>query len=173
MERNIQPWTYEVPGWFSYLKNTDHDCSSLVNNGSSATRIEWHQIDYGTNFRVVDIFSLMMTSLNGNIFQVTGPLCGEFNGHRWIPLTKASDAELWCFVDLRLNTRLSKQLWGWWFETKSIRSVIFLTFQYCQNAGYLSNTPAAFDMSCRSSAVMTPIKYQSDSKHKTRIFAKS
>ena len=23
--------------------------------------------------------------------RVTGPLCGEFTGHRWIPLTKASD----------------------------------------------------------------------------------
>ena len=39
----------------------------------------------------------MMTSSNGNIFRVTGPLCGEFTGHRWIPHTKASDAELWCF----------------------------------------------------------------------------
>ena len=39
-----------------------------------------------------------MTSSNGNIFRVTGPLCGEFTGHRWIPLTKASDAELWCFL---------------------------------------------------------------------------
>ena len=28
----------------------------------------------------------------------TGPLCGEFTGPRWIPLTKASDAELWCFL---------------------------------------------------------------------------
>ena len=28
----------------------------------------------------------------------TGPLCGEFTGHRWIPLTKARDAELWCFL---------------------------------------------------------------------------
>ena len=37
---------------------------------------------------------LMMTSLNGNIFRVTGSLCGELTGHRWIPLTKASDAEL-------------------------------------------------------------------------------
>ena len=34
----------------------------------------------------------MMTSSNGNIFRVTGPLCGEFTGHRWIPQTKASDA---------------------------------------------------------------------------------
>ena len=31
-------------------------------------------------------------------FRVTGPLCGEFTGHRWIPLTKASDAELWWFL---------------------------------------------------------------------------
>ena len=40
----------------------------------------------------------MMTSSNGNIFRVTGPLCGEFIGHRWIFRTKASDAELWCFI---------------------------------------------------------------------------
>ena len=40
----------------------------------------------------------MMTSSNGNIFRVTGHLCGEFTGHRWIPRTKASDAELWCFL---------------------------------------------------------------------------
>ena len=37
-----------------------------------------------------------MTSSNGNIFRVTGHLCEEFTGLRWIPLTKASDAELWC-----------------------------------------------------------------------------
>ena len=40
----------------------------------------------------------MMTSSNGNIFRVTGPLCGEFTGHRWIPHPNASDAELWCFL---------------------------------------------------------------------------
>ena len=41
---------------------------------------------------------IMMTSSNGNIFRVTGPLWGESTGHRWIPLTKASDAELWYFL---------------------------------------------------------------------------
>ena len=41
----------------------------------------------------------MMTSSNGNIFRVTGHLCGEFTGHRWIPRTKVSDAELWFFFD--------------------------------------------------------------------------
>ena len=31
--------------------------------------------------------AFMMTSSNGNIFRVTGPLCGEFTGHRRIPRT--------------------------------------------------------------------------------------
>ena len=39
-----------------------------------------------------------MTSSNGNILRVTGPLCGDFTGHRWIPLTKASDAEFWFWL---------------------------------------------------------------------------
>ena len=39
--------------------------------------------------------------------------------YQWIPGTKASDAELWCFLDLRQNKRLSKQWWGWWLETLS------------------------------------------------------
>ena len=38
---------------------------------------------------------IMMTSSNENIFRVTGHLRGEFTGLRWIPHTKASDAELW------------------------------------------------------------------------------
>ena len=50
---------------------------------------------------ISSIFKLavfMMTSSNGNVFRVTGPLCGEFIGHRWIPRTKGSDKELWCFL---------------------------------------------------------------------------
>ena len=50
-----------------------------------------------------------MTSSNGNIFRVTGPLCGEI-GHR---TTEASDAEFGVFFDLHLNKHLSKQSWGW------------------------------------------------------------
>ena len=64
-------------------------------------------------------YQVMMTSSNGNIFRVTGNLCGKFTDPRWIPRTKASDAELDVFFDLRLNKRLSKQSWGWWFETLS------------------------------------------------------
>ena len=42
--------------------------------------------------------SPMVTSSNGNIFLRYWPLWGEFTGDRWIPLTKASDAELWCLL---------------------------------------------------------------------------
>ena len=45
---------------------------------------------------IVEIF--MMTSSKGNIFRVTGPSRREFTGHRWIPCTKASVAELWWFL---------------------------------------------------------------------------
>ena len=44
----------------------------------------------------------MMTSSNGIIFHVTGHLCGEVTGRRWIPRTKANDAEFNVFFDLRL-----------------------------------------------------------------------
>ena len=54
---------------------------------------EWRQ-----SFSTDKWLLFMMTSLNGNIFRVTGPLCGEFTGHRWIPRTKASDAKLWCVL---------------------------------------------------------------------------
>ena len=61
-------------------------------------------------------YGVMMTSSNETIFRVTGHLCAEFTGHRWIPRTKASDAELWGFL---WSKGLSKQWWGWWFETPS------------------------------------------------------
>ena len=49
----------------------------------------------------------MMMSSNGNIF-------------RW-PFVRNSPVTLRfdVFLDLRLNKRLSKQPWGWWFETPS------------------------------------------------------
>ena len=60
-----------------------------------------------------------MTSSNGNIFRVTGPLCGEFTGPGEFPaqrpVTRSFDV---CF-DLRLHGRLSKRSSGWWFETPS------------------------------------------------------
>ena len=60
-----------------------------------------------------------MTSSNGNIFRVTGPFCGEFTGPGEFPTQRPVTRSFDVFFDLRLNKRLSKQPWGWWFETPS------------------------------------------------------
>ena len=60
-----------------------------------------------------------MTSSNGNIFQVTGPLCGEFTGPGEFPTQRPVTRSFDVFFDLRHNKPLSKQPWGWWCETLS------------------------------------------------------
>ena len=62
---------------------------------------------------------LMMTSSNGNIFRVTGHLCGEFTDPGEFPTQRPVTQSFDVFFDLRLNKRLSKQPWGWWFKTLS------------------------------------------------------
>ena len=54
----------------------------------------------------------MMTSSNGNIYRVTGPLCGEFTGPGEIPAQRPVTRSFDVFFDLRPNKRLSKQPWG-------------------------------------------------------------
>ena len=61
-----------------------------------------------------------------NIFHVTGPLCGEFTGHRWIPLTMPVTRSFDVFFDLGLNKRLSKQSRRRWYE-RPLRSL----WRYC------------------------------------------
>ena len=66
--------------------------------------------------RCITQLQYMMTSSNGNIFRITGYLCGEFT--KWFPCTKRPVTRSFdVFFDLRLNKRLRKQSWGWWFET--------------------------------------------------------
>ena len=61
----------------------------------------------------------MMTSSNGNIFRVTGHLCGEFTSPGEFPLQRPVTRSFDIFFDLRLNKRLRKQPWSWWFEMVS------------------------------------------------------
>ena len=58
-----------------------------------------------------------MTSSNGTDFRVTGPLCGEFTGPGEFPAQRPVTWSFYVFFDLRLNKWLSKQPWGWWFDT--------------------------------------------------------
>ena len=72
----------------------------------------WKPCHHDTSLAVT-----MMTSSNGNIFRVTGHLCGnslvpgEFLAQG--PVTRSFDV----FFDLRPNKRLSKQSSGRWYET--------------------------------------------------------
>ena len=69
-------------------------------------------------FLYANLLIKMMTSSNGNIFRVTGPLCGELTGEfpSQRPLTRNFDV----FFDMGLNKRLSKQYIRRWFETPSL-----------------------------------------------------
>ena len=67
----------------------------------------------------IQLIFFMMTSSNGNIFRVTGPLCREFTGPGDFPAQRPVTRSFDDFFDLRLNKRLSKQPWGWWFEMPS------------------------------------------------------
>ena len=99
----------------------------ITYNGTLSINTMGHNPDFGFaklsfkpgNVRVITFHRNMMASSNGNISRVTGHLCGEFTGHRWIPRTMASYAELWYSLWSGLNKRLSKQSWDWWFETLS------------------------------------------------------
>ena len=53
----------------------------------------------------METFSVLLAICAGN-----SPVNGEFPTQR--PVTRSFDI----FFDVRLNKRLSKQSWGWWFE---------------------------------------------------------
>ena len=103
-----------------------------------------------------------MTSSNGAIFRVTGPLCGEFTGPGEFPARRPVTRSFNVFFDLCLNKRLTKQPWSWWFETPpwslwrqcnvdcfgtftvNIYSrLIFITF-YLMNWGHCANDVTLF-----------------------------
>ena len=83
--------------------------ASLYGNGSDYNPSQTKLLRY--------FFHIMMTSSNGTIFRVTGPLIGEFTGPGEFPAQRPATRSFDVFFDLRLNKRLSKQPWGWWFET--------------------------------------------------------
>ena len=69
--------------------------------GNSGAEVSWwrHQME---------TFFMLLALCVGN-----SPVTGEFPSQK--PVTRSLDF----FFDLRLNKRLSKQSWAWWFETPS------------------------------------------------------
>ena len=80
----------------------------------------------------MESFSTLLTICAGN-----SPVTGEFLAQR--PVTRSFDV----FSDLRLNKQLSKQPWGWWFETPSCPlwhhcNVVYGLAQDCSNSSALA-----------------------------------
>ena len=83
----------------SHISN-DRERGSNSHHGITPVSTWWrHQME---------TFSALLAICAGN-----SPVPGEFPTQR--PVTRSLDV----YFDLRPNKRLSKQWWGWWFETQS------------------------------------------------------
>ena len=87
--------------WHESPTSSDHVVISVAHDTFFFQHYTWwrHQME---------TFSALLTICAGN-----STVPGEFPTQR--PVTRSFDV----FFDLRLNKRLSKQPWGWWFETLS------------------------------------------------------
>ena len=108
-----------------YLKTTVANCILLLSSSddigcwpsNSVTECTGKPQAYSSHVQVqpcawwrhqMETFSALLAICAGN-----SPVPGEFPAQR--PVTRSFDV----FFDLRLNKRLSKQSWGWWFEALS------------------------------------------------------
>ena len=92
------------------LADSDHKSSTQEND----SWFKWYHIPLAPR-GTKQFLHFMMTSSKGNI-SVLLAMCaatGEFPAQR--PVLRSFDV----FFDLHPNKRLSKQSWGWWFETPS------------------------------------------------------
>ena len=78
-------------------------------------------------------FNTMMTSSNGNVCRVTGYLCGEFTGHRWIPRTKASGALMFSLICALINGWVNNREAGDLRRHRSRNDVTVMTSRLRQN----------------------------------------
>ena len=108
MALTAEPWHWlqnhgiDLVGWDTSISNKMRIFVATQNNycanGLISLRIHGNKM-YTTLYKGGGGGGIkMMMSSNGNIFRITGHLWGWPTGHRQIPLTKASDAELWCFL---------------------------------------------------------------------------
>ena len=88
---------------------------------------------------MVRLTSFMMTSSNGNIFRVAGHLCGEFTDPGWIPHTKASDAELGCFL---INGWVNNGEAGDLRRRRAHYDVTVMSGGFLDGAVFIANLPA-------------------------------
>ena len=104
----IEPWY--IPDMYSVINTIMK--TSWHRNAFGISGLSWwrHQIE---------TFSALLAICAGN-----SPVTGEFSAQR--PVTRSFEFSF----GLRLNKRLSKQSWGWWFET--YRTHYNITVMFCK-----------------------------------------
>ena len=100
----VAPFT-NMLNWTSCLTNIRDSCDSRRHDAHVV--MPWNRIKPRWRHQM-ETFSALLTICAGN-----SPVTGEFHTQRSV--TRSFDV----FFDLSLNKRLSKQSWGWWFETPS------------------------------------------------------
>ena len=96
MDSELMQYTIVLSWWSGYYRFESH--------------LRWDIFCFKTSWwrHQMETFSALLAICAGN-----SPVTGEFPAQR--PVTRSFDV----FLDLRLNKPLSKQWWGWWFETLS------------------------------------------------------
>ena len=95
--------------FYATTLHPDKDTFQMLTRNFGDSHLKWRC------YMGVCMFYCMMTSSNGTFSALlaicagNSPVTGEFPTQR--PVTRSFDI----FFDLRLNRRLSKQSWGWWF----------------------------------------------------------
>ena len=133
------PGTHFTKGLWVHNENIVNILFAMVFNSNYPIRSHIYTYHDRSWWRhQMETFSALLAICAGN-----SPVSGEFPAQR--PVMRSFDI----FFDLRLNKRLSKQSWGWWFEMLScplwrhcnvycrgkLRSDLFMNF-FIQNDKY-------------------------------------
>ena len=104
---DVIKWKYFPRNWPFVMGATGQQWIPLT---KPLTRTLMFSLIGKASYAAVEITTFpMMTSSNGNIFRVTGHLCGEFTGPGEFPAQRPVTRSFDVFFDLRPNKRLSKQ----------------------------------------------------------------
>ena len=99
---------------FSASSGVPPSCTPKQKHNRGVIYTWWHH-----DLETLSYYWPTTASSNGNIFRVTGLLCGNSPVTGEFPTQRPAARSFDVFFDLHLYKRLSKQWWGWWFETPS------------------------------------------------------